>query len=222
MLRYRSAGFALALLAALPWVAVPALGAPLSPAQQGRIDAIVRQQLAAQHVSGLTIGVGRNGRLLFARGYGLRDRAGHLPADAGTVYAIGSITKQFTASAVWLLAQRHRLDVDAPLSRYLPGIPHARRVTPLELLDQISGYRDYLENAALLTSIENSTVKPHSMAYYAHLRAAMPLGFSPRRRRIFPVLSRRLTMHRKGTPRPVIRTNSSSPTTWAGRTPRAL
>ncbi len=175
MLRYRAPALALALAA----LAVPAAAAPLSPAQQGRVDAIARKQLAAQHISGLTIGIGRNGKVLFARGYGLRDRAGHLAADAFTVYAIGSITKQFTASAVWLLAQQHRVGVDAPLSHYLPDIPHSQRVTVLELLDQISGYRDYLEDDALLKSIENSTVGHHTIAYYAGLGAGTPLEFPP-------------------------------------------
>jgi D-alanyl-D-alanine carboxypeptidase len=177
MLRYRL--LALAHVVALAAFALPAGAAPLSPAQQGRIDAIARKQLAAQHVSGLTIGIGRNGKALFARGYGLRDRTGHLAADAGTVYAIGSITKQFTAAAVWLLAQQHRVDVDATLSRYLPGVPHGQRVTVLEVLDQISGYRDYLEDDALLKSIENSTVGHHAIAYYADLGARMPLEFAP-------------------------------------------
>ncbi|HTA38906.1 MAG TPA: serine hydrolase domain-containing protein [Candidatus Acidoferrales bacterium] len=181
MLRYRASALALAfaLAAALAGLAVPAAAAPLSPAQQGAIDAIARKQLAAQHVSGLTIGIGRNGKVLFARGYGVRDREGRLDADAGTVYAIGSITKQFTAAAVWLLAQQHRVDVDATVSRYLPGVPHSQRVTVLELLDQISGYRDYLENDALLKSVENSTVGHHPIAYYAGLGANMPLEFPP-------------------------------------------
>jgi len=177
MLRYRAP--ALGLAAALAAFALPAAAAPLSPAQQGRIDAIAQKQLAAQHVTGLTIGIGRNGKELFARGYGLRDRAGHLATDAGTVYAIGSITKQFTASAAWLLAQQHRIDVNATLSRYLPGVPRSQRITVLELLDQISGYRDYLEDNALLKSVENSTVEHHSIAYYADLGAAMPLEFAP-------------------------------------------
>ncbi len=178
MLRYRAPALALAALT-LAAPAIPASAAALSPVQQGRIDAIARKALAAQHVSGLTIGIGRNGKLLFSGGYGLRDRAGHLAADNGTVYAIGSITKQFTASAVWLLAQQHRVDVDATVSRYLPGTPHGERVTVLELLAQISGYRDYLEDNALLKSIENSTVKHHPIAYYADLGAGMPLEFPP-------------------------------------------
>lgn len=177
LLRYRAPALLLAVLALAGW-GVPAAAEPLSPTQQGRIGAIARKALATQHVSGLTIGIGRNGKLLFARGYGLRDRAAHLAADAGTVYSVGSITKQFTAAAVWLLAQEHRVDVNAPVARYLPDVPHGGGVTVLELLDQTSGYRDYLEDNALLKSIEDSTVAHHTIAYYAYLGARMPLEFA--------------------------------------------
>ncbi|HZZ01011.1 MAG TPA: serine hydrolase domain-containing protein [Candidatus Baltobacteraceae bacterium] len=171
-----AAAFA-ATLAAAP--ALPASADPLSAQQQAKIDAIARQQLSKQHISGLTIGVGRNGTLLFARGYGLRDRARKLPADAGTVYAIGSITKQFTAAAVLLLAQSGQVDTSAKLSRYLPSVRHSGQVTVRELLDQISGLQDYLVDKPLLDSIENGTVAYHPIAYYVNVGAALPLEFPP-------------------------------------------
>lgn len=169
----------LSAVAALAMLAAHASAVPLSFAQQTQIDAVARRQLAAEHISGLTIGVGRKGKLLFARGYGVRDRARHLTADAGTCYAIGSITKEFTAAAVWLLARRHRVDVHAGLSRYVPEIRHSNQVAVLELLDQISGYADYLEDKELLQSIENSTVRHHSIDYYVNLGTDMPLAFPP-------------------------------------------
>jgi D-alanyl-D-alanine carboxypeptidase len=159
--------------------AVPAKADPLSPAQQAKIDAIARRQLATQHIAGLTIGVGRKGTLLFARGYGLRDRSRKLPADAGTVYAIGSITKQFTAAAVMLLVQSHEVDTSAKLQRYLPTVRHGDQVTVRELLDQISGLQDYLVDKPLFTSIENGTVGYHPIAYYVNLGANLPLDFPP-------------------------------------------
>lgn len=165
-----------ALLAAL---AGRAAADPLSSAQQTKIDAIARKQLAAQHIAGLTIGVGRSGKLLFARGYGLRDVVRKLPADAGTAYAIGSITKQFTAAAVMLLVQDGQVDVDAKLARYLPSVRHGDQVTVRELLDQISGLQDYLVNKPLLDSIENSTVQYHPIAYYVNIGADLPLDFPP-------------------------------------------
>lgn len=174
--RYLAAALAAALFA-MP--AARAAADALSPVQQAKIDAIARRQLAAQNISGLTVGVGRNGKLLFARGYGLRDRARKLSADGGTAYAIGSITKQFTAAAVMLLAQSGQLDPHAKLSRYLPGVRHANEVTVRELLDQISGLQDYLVDKPLLESIENGTVSYHPTAYYVKIGADLPLDFPP-------------------------------------------
>ncbi|HKE36025.1 MAG TPA: serine hydrolase domain-containing protein [Candidatus Baltobacteraceae bacterium] len=159
--------------------AVPAAAGPLSPAQQSKVDAIARRQLAKQNISGLTIGVGRNGTLLFARGYGLRDRSRKLPADAGTAYAIGSITKQFTAAGVMLLAQSGEVDTNAKLARYLPSVRHSDQVTVHELLDQISGLQDYLVDKPLLDSIENGTVAAHPIDYYVKIGADLPLDFPP-------------------------------------------
>jgi CubicO group peptidase (beta-lactamase class C family) len=178
MMRYASGVLAIA-AALLAASAVPAAADPLSSAQQAKIDAIARGQLALQHVAGLTIGIGRNGTLLFARGYGLRDRARKLPADAGTVYAIGSITKQFTAAGVMLLAQAHQVDTSAKLARYLPAVRHGDQVTVRELLDQISGLQDYLVDKPLLTSIENGTIGYHPIAYYVNVGADLPLDFPP-------------------------------------------
>jgi D-alanyl-D-alanine carboxypeptidase len=152
---------------------------PLTSTQQARIDSIARRSLREQHVSGLTIGVGRNGKLLFARGYGLRDRSARLPANAGTVYDIGSITKQFTATAVMLLVERRRIALDAPISRYLPDFPHGGEITIRELLNQTSGLHDYLEDKALYASILNSTVQDRPISYYAQMGASKPLMFAP-------------------------------------------
>ncbi len=178
MMRLAFGVFALA-TAILATPAGPAWADPLTAVQQAKIDAIARRQMSLGHIAGLTIGVGRNGTLLFARGYGLRDRARKLPADAGTAYAIGSITKQFTAAAVMLLAQSHEVDTSAKLARYLPGLGHAKEVTVRELLDQISGLQDYLVDKPLFTSIENGTIGYHPIAYYVDIGADLPLDFPP-------------------------------------------
>ncbi|MBV9700408.1 MAG: beta-lactamase family protein [Candidatus Eremiobacteraeota bacterium] len=159
--------------------AVPALADPLGTAAQARVDRIAARQMSLQHVSGLTVGIGRNGRVLFARGYGLRDRAQRLPADAGTAYDIGSITKQFTAAAVWQLVQQHRVEPNAKLAHYLPGVRHSSQVTVRDLLDQISGLQDYLVDKKLFASILASSVRPRSIGYYVGLGANRPLLFRP-------------------------------------------
>ncbi|HEX3466728.1 MAG TPA: serine hydrolase domain-containing protein [Candidatus Elarobacter sp.] len=149
----------------------------LPAAQVAAISSIAQRTLSAMHVSGMSIGVGRRGQVLFACGYGLRDRARRLPSDAATVYPVGSITKQFTASLVMQLAAAGKVDIDALLATYLPGAPHAREITVRDLLDQTSGLADYAD-----TLPEKNPAGPLwglSDAQYVARIAGKPLQFRP-------------------------------------------
>ncbi len=73
---------------------------PIDAALKTKIDADVRALLSATHSQAATIAVIVGGKIVYIRGYGLRDVAKALPADARTHYEIGSITKQFTAAAI--------------------------------------------------------------------------------------------------------------------------
>jgi CubicO group peptidase (beta-lactamase class C family) len=152
---------------------------PLSSAQIKQVDGIAERALAKQHISGMEIGIGRNGQVLYAHGYGLRDRAHELPVTAQTVFPIGSITKQFTSTAVMLLVTRGKIDLDAHVSRYLPTAPHGNEITVRELLDQTSGLADYLDDKPLLKAIMAGTDGPHSMHSLIALVDGKPLRFKP-------------------------------------------
>lgn len=71
----------------------------------------------------LVIGVGHGGETLCVETDGRADVPGLRPADRGTQYRIGSITKTFTAAIVLLLAEDGRLDIDEPVERYIPQTP---------------------------------------------------------------------------------------------------
>lgn len=152
---------------------------PLSAAQLKAIDAIAQHALAKQHISGMEIGIGRAGTVLYAHGYGLRDRAHHLPVTARTVFPVGSITKQFTAATVMLLVQRGSVDLNAHVSRYLPKAPHGGEITVRELLNQTSGLPDYLEDKPLLASIMSGKAGPDSVQRLVSLVDDKPLHFKP-------------------------------------------
>ncbi len=151
----------------------------LSAAQTKGIDALVRQAMAEQHVAGAEIGIGRRGQLLYAHGYGLRDRERHLPVTSHTIFPVGSITKQFTATAAMLLVDDGRLNLDARISRYLPNAPHASEITVRELLDQTSGLPDYLENKPLLGAIMRGAAGPHPPERLLAYIKDKPLHFKP-------------------------------------------
>ena len=149
----------------------------LPAAQVAAIRSIAERALQQQHISGLTVGVGRNGQVVFGCGYGLRDRARALPADADTVYPIGSVTKQFTATAVMLLAADGKVDIDAPLARYLPNVAHAREVTVRNLLNQTSGIPDYVHHLPLKDwSSPRFDLTPQQ---YAQMLTGSKLAFKP-------------------------------------------
>lgn len=94
---------------------------------------------------GCTYAVGRDGRVVAAGAVGAARLDPLEPMTPETVVDIGSTSKQFTATAVLLLAQRGQVELDAPLSRYLPGLPDwAGRVSVAQAMHHVSGIPDYI------------------------------------------------------------------------------
>lgn len=156
----------LMLLAAAP-PTQPVFGA----ASQQRVDALVRATMMHQHLPGLSLAIARRGHVLYARGYGYRDFAQKIPADADTVYNIASNSKQFTAASIMLLQQEGKLGLDDKVSRYLPEFVHRAQITLRELLTQTSGIPDYADLDHL----------PHraTARQFVDLVRAAPLDFPP-------------------------------------------
>ncbi len=79
---------------------------------------------------GCAVGVYRDGDILYASGYGMANLELGMPITPRTVLNIGSITKQFTATAVLLLAQEGKLSLEDPLRRFFPEMPpYASRIS---------------------------------------------------------------------------------------------
>ncbi len=108
-----------------------------------RVDSIARQVLQATGVPSATVAVVRDGKLAYAQAYGEARLEPQVPALPSMRYSIGSISKQFAASCILLLQQQHKLSLDDPVSRFLPGLTRARDVTIRELLSHTSGYQDF-------------------------------------------------------------------------------
>ncbi len=113
----------------------------LSAAQRAEVDAIAAETLAATGVPSASIAIVQRGAIAYARAYG-QARPG-VRATTETRYAIGSISKQFTAAAVLLLAQDGKLTLDDPVAAYVPGLTRGGEITVRQVLSHTSGYRDY-------------------------------------------------------------------------------
>jgi CubicO group peptidase (beta-lactamase class C family) len=125
-----------------------AFAAALTVAQRAAVDKLVTATMKTEHIAGASVAVSIDGALAYRKAFGYADLAPKTPASADTVYPIGSISKQFTAACVLLLAQDGKLSIDDPLSSYVPGVPWADRVTLRHLLDQESGIVDFRSGSA--------------------------------------------------------------------------
>jgi len=107
----------------------------LAAAQGGRpaeLDAVVEQSLKAFGAPGVAVGVLRDGKVVLARGYGVRDTKRGVPVTVHTRFAIGSVTKSFTASIAAMLVDEGKLDWDRPVRDYLPWFRlHDRAATEM-------------------------------------------------------------------------------------------
>jgi CubicO group peptidase (beta-lactamase class C family) len=149
--------------------AVPSGGTTPTPAPtvapSSPFDAVIEQSYAGGW--GVELAVYRNGALVYAHGYGLRDRGlpdtfasgniwgipqpdqqlglarGQFAPDANTVFDLASVSKEFTAGAILLLQQDGRLSVNDRLSKYFPAIPSADSISLLYLLQHRTGLVDY-------------------------------------------------------------------------------
>lgn len=117
-----------------------------SPPLRSTLDSLVRAEIEANRVAGMTVGVVRGEDTLLLRGYGHADLEHRVPATSETVYQIASLTKQFTAAAVLRLVAEDRLDLDDALDRFDTGFPtRGRTVLIRQLLNHTSGVPDYYD-----------------------------------------------------------------------------
>jgi CubicO group peptidase (beta-lactamase class C family) len=123
--------------------------APITPAAEGgspdyaAIDRYVRNEMDAQRIPGLALGIVHEGRLVHLRGFGKADESGR-QVTPQTLFFNGSTTKSFTALAIMQLREAGKLALDSPVQRYLPwwrvADPQASaRITVRHLLYQVSG-----------------------------------------------------------------------------------
>jgi D-alanyl-D-alanine carboxypeptidase len=123
----------------------PVLGQPagLDGSVRQAIDEAVRATLASAGAPGASIAVVRDGRIAYVQAYGSARLDPAAPAEARMRYSIGSVSKQFTATAILMLAEEGKLSLDDPVSRFVPGLTRGGEIRIRELLSHTSGYQDY-------------------------------------------------------------------------------
>ena len=129
-----------ALIALLPAMAT---AAPFTQAETAKVDALAARILATTGVPSASVTVVRDGQIAYAHAYGVQRADPRAPASIDARYQIASVSKQFTAAAMLLLAQDGKLSLDDKVAKYLPDLTDADKISLRQLLSHTSGYRDY-------------------------------------------------------------------------------
>lgn len=131
---------------------------------------------------GAAIGIIKDGRIIYARGYGMANLEYDIPNTPQTVFRIGSTSKHFTAMAVAILIEQGKLALDDDIRTYLPELPaYEAPVTVRHMLHHTSGLRNY-EHLTLLAGIDSPL---HPSPYYtdeeavAMIARQKSLNFTP-------------------------------------------
>jgi CubicO group peptidase (beta-lactamase class C family) len=202
------------------------------------VDAAVRDGIQRRIYPGAVVVIGRRDSILYARGYGhfTWKPSAPVPSPDSTLWDIASITKVVgTASAVMRLVDTGRLDLDAPVRRYLPRFAGGFKdqVTVRMLLDHTSGLRSYAPlfkggrtkaSALELLYQERPNRRPGDLAVYSDLNAMflglvvesvsqMPLDAFVARE-VFAPLGLRQTMYH---PTPALRRRTMPSAVWRGQ-----
>jgi D-alanyl-D-alanine carboxypeptidase len=122
-----------------------------------KVEKKIAKMLAESGAPSVSIAVVEHGQLVYAKAFGRASLAPDRAADARTRYAVGSISKQFTAAAILLIAQQGKLSLKDRVSKYFPDLTRADEITIRELLSHTSGYQNYAPRSYMISEWTQST-----------------------------------------------------------------
>ena len=150
-------------------------GTELSTDDQKKIDEIATQTLASMGAPSASIAVVKNGQIVYAHAYGYANVEEKTPAQPEMQYCIGSISKQFTATAILMLAEQGKLSLDDPVSKFVPNLTRGNEVTIREVLSMTSGYQDFWPQDYVMPGMMKPTTPQQILDGWARI----PLDFDP-------------------------------------------
>jgi D-alanyl-D-alanine carboxypeptidase len=139
------------------------------------IDEYVKAQVHDHGYAGLSLAIAREGKIVLAKGYGKRAIEEGMPVGPETMFAAGSLTKQFTCACILLLAEEGKLSVDDKVAKYFPSLARANHITLYDLMAHTSGYPDYYP----LDFVDRRLTKPIDEDVLLAEYAGSKLDFEP-------------------------------------------
>ena len=152
-----------------------ALVAQPSPDLDARLTAAIRAAVTESGAPSVSGAVVVDGKLAYAKAVGYASLSPRRAADADTRYAVGSISKQFTAAALLLLQEEGKLSLDDKVAKYFPELTRAGDISLRQLLSHTSGYEDYAPQDYIIPE----WLKPVTPRQILDGWARKPLNFEP-------------------------------------------
>ena len=159
-------------------VLILALSAAHARSEETRsaIDRYMQLEMRRQEIPGASLAIIKNGRPFYVKSYGVATLEHRVLTSPKTVFQIGSVGKQFTAVAIVLLANEHKLHLDDPVSKYLPELPDSwSHVTLRLMLNHQSGIAQFTTPERQLLDLAHD----YTDSELIRLAASQPLDFEP-------------------------------------------
>ncbi|HXC05574.1 MAG TPA: serine hydrolase domain-containing protein, partial [Bacteroidia bacterium] len=150
---------------------------PLPDSTRTRIDQLFKEW-DNQHSPGCAIGIVKGDSLIYAKGYGMANLEYGVPNTPHTLFQLASVSKQFTAYCIVLLAREGKLNLNDDIHKYLPDFPDLHEhITILNLLTHTSGIRDYFTLMQIAGKQEDEISTQEEVVRLLHKQQA--LNFKP-------------------------------------------
>lgn len=166
---------ALALIGLSVFVSAQRAVAQLSADTEAKVDAAAEKVLKETGVPSASVAIAVDGKLVYAKAYGMAKLEPPVKAEASMAYPVGSISKQFTAQAALLLQQEGKLSLDDKVGKYFPELTRSNEVTLRNLMTMTSGYEDFAPQDYIIPAWR----KPIRPIDNIHEWAEKPLDFEP-------------------------------------------
>ena len=150
-------------------------GAQLTKNVQEQIDQVAADALAKTGVPSASVAVVKDGQIAYLHAYGDARLEPRTAAKPEMRYSIGSISKQFTATAILLLQEQGKLSLDDKVSKFIPDLTRANEITIRQLLSHTSGYQDYWPQDYVMPMM----LQPVTAQKILDMWARKPLDFDP-------------------------------------------
>lgn len=168
------------LLFTLILVTLTAAPAQTAPSAGSNVDDAVLAEMKREHIPGLALGVYRDGQIVKAQGYGFANVELNVPVKPETLFQSGSVGKQFTATAIMMLVEEGKVNLDDSITKYFPDAPASwKPIRVKNLLSHTSGLSEYETEARTKPGALFDLRQDHTETELFKMIATLPIENPP-------------------------------------------